>query len=128
MRYLATMLALVIVATAAAAHEWRGTPSLEQRPIVLRPSGPPAETAATLLDLKRPPALTPPKEQAATTVAARRPRRPAPKAQPRRSVWVAAPAPRRPAVGAAPAPAPAPAPIPADEDNNDDDSGGEDDD
>src|SRR5688500_6545615 len=123
MRYVATALALFVVATAAAAQQWSGTPSVEPQPISLRPTALPAETKATLLELKRPPTLAP----SGTTVAAEPPPKPAKKTRPRPPVTQAPPAPRRPALGAAPAPTPAPVPIRADDDDDDsgDDDGGD---
>jgi hypothetical protein len=136
MRYVATLLALFVVATAAAAEEWREASSVEPEPIELRPTEPPAETAATLLDLKRRPALPalPAPEVngsrtngVGTKVAARRPAKPAARSASRAPVTQLAQAPRRPALGARPAPAPKPVAIAAGDDR-DDDEGGDDDD
>jgi hypothetical protein len=123
MRYAAIALALFVVATAAAAQQWRGTASTELQPIELRPSEPPAETKATLLDLKRPPVLAPPKTKAAAPKLATptTPERAA-KPRPRPPATYVAPAPRRLALGAEAAPAPAPVRIPADDDNDNDDN------
>src|SRR5918999_4014599 len=128
MRLIATVLALFVVATAAAAQEWRGEPSPEQQSIVLRPSELPAETPALLLDLKLPPASSPSEAKPAAppvlAAAGKANSKPKPTAQP--PVTVVEASPRTPALGAAPAPAPAPVAIrtasPAAEGNDDDDS------
>jgi hypothetical protein len=143
MRYVATVLALVVVATAAAAEEWRAASGSDPQPIELSPSEPPAETAATLLELKRRPALPAPEptdlgaKGLVPKVVAAPPPTPATKASPPAPVTLVGPAPRRPTLGAAPAPTPGPVAItparPADDDDHDDDDdeedeGGEDDD
>jgi hypothetical protein len=151
MRYVATLLALFVVATAAAAEEWREAANAAPDPIELRPSEPPAETAATLLDLKPRPVLPPPEPKSVktngpttngpalnrtkATPASASPAAATTKPSPRAPANVAAPAPRRPALGAPAAPAAKPVAIPAagapnedrDDDNDDDETGDDDD-
>jgi hypothetical protein len=144
MRYVATALALFVVATAAAAEEWRGASSAEPDPIVLRPSEPPAETTATLLELKRRPALPAPDKSGpgtsgpkttglganggGTTPAS--PGQPTPAAQPSPGapLTLTSPAPAKPTLGASPAPAPKPVAIRAADDDDHDDGGDDGDD
>jgi hypothetical protein len=135
MRYVAVLLAVFVVAATAAAQEWNGDESAGSEPIELRPSEPPSETAATLLDLK--PSPTTPSTGA--TVAAPAVQREATERAatqralpPSRSQTLAPSRPRvqtaQPVRSVGAAPAPAAAPVPIQQTHDEDDDGGDDDD